>query len=391
MDNGGKVTMIYRRTKKEMPVGDDEIKALLEEGIELIELAAPLSISSSNSKLYLKCTKMKLGDEDESGRGKPIPIEKSEFHLDFDTIITAIGQDIVLDFIEGNKLNVNSVTNETQIPNVFAGGDFLRGADSLINAMGDGRKVAEIIIQRSIEDYKLPEIIPSKKISLVEFQRKQSYREFGTSLPEIGVDERSGFELVHPVLDEEAAKREAERCLFCEDICNICIGVCPNFSNVSFDIEPTELPVWEATLNGDDYKVEKIDTFIIKQRNQIFNIGDFCNECGNCDTFCPTNGAPYKTKPHFYLTEDSFYCEETGYYLSDNFLKFKTNGRIESLTYSNNGLTYETDEVVASFSEDDFSLIDIKTKSDTIQKINFKQAVEMYFLLKNLKNFSIFK
>jgi len=169
MDNGGKVTMIYRRTKKEMPVGDDEIKALLEEGIELIELAAPISIRQLNSELVLECLKMKLGDKDESGRRRPIPIEKSEFNMKFNTIITAIGQDIALNFVEGNKLNVNETTNETDIPSVFAGGDFLRGADSLINAMGDGRKVAEKIIRRSIEAYKLPKIKPAKKISLMEF------------------------------------------------------------------------------------------------------------------------------------------------------------------------------------------------------------------------------
>ncbi len=373
-----------------MPVGDDEIKALLDEGIILIELTAPLSISPNNSELSLKCIKMKLGDEDESGRRRPIPIEKSEFNISFDTIITAIGQNIVLDFVEGNKLNVNEATNETQIANVFAGGDFLRGADSLINAMGDGRKVAENIIRRSIEDYKIPKLTPDKKISLAEFQRKQAYREYGNSLPEIDVDERTGFDLVNPVLDEEIAKREAERCLFCEDLCNICIGVCPNFSNVSFEAEPTELPVWEVTLNGDDYTIEKIDTFIIKQGNQIFNIGDFCNECGNCDTFCPTSGAPYKTKPHFYLTEESFNSEEIGYYLNNKSLKFKSNGRLELLSFKDDFLIYETSEVVVKFNQNDFSVSDIKFKSDAANGIELRHAAEMYFLLKSLIDYSLF-
>jgi putative selenate reductase len=390
MDNGGKVTMIYRRTKKEMPVGDDEIKALLDEGIILIELTAPLSISPNNSELSLKCIKMKLGDEDESGRRRPIPIEKSEFNMSFDTIITAIGQDIVLDFVEGNKLNVNEATNETQIANVFAGGDFLRGADSLINAMGDGRKVAEIIIQRSIEVYKLPKLTPAMKISQLEFQRKQAYREFGSSLPEIDVDERTGFDLVNPVLDEETAKREAERCLYCEDLCNICIGVCPNFSNVSFNAEKTEIPIWQVNKNGDDLAIKKVDSFIIKQGNQIFNIGDFCNECGNCDTFCPTSGAPYKTKPHFYLTEESFNSEEIGYYLNNNSLKFKSNGRLESLSFKDDFLIYESSEVVVKFNQNDFSVSDITFKSNVTNKIELRHAAEMYFLLKSLIDYSLF-
>ena len=92
---------------------------------------------------------MELGQEDESGRRKPVPIKGSEFELRFNSIITAIGQDVVLDFLPGNKLQVNAKTYETQFGNVFAGGDVLRGADSLINAIGDGRTAAKRIIEKS--------------------------------------------------------------------------------------------------------------------------------------------------------------------------------------------------------------------------------------------------
>jgi len=387
----GKVTMIYRRTKKEMPVGDDELKAVLDEGIELLELTAPLSVGRNNeSALQLKCIKMKLGDEDESGRRRPIPVENSEYVLSFDTIITAIGQDISLDFVEENHFNINEKTYETQIPNVFAGGDAIRGADSLINAMGDGKRAAKIIIKRAIDNYKISEPELTYKMTPAEFQKTQAHRIFGSGLPEISLDKRKSFEMVHPVLDEETAKQEAARCLFCEDICNICVGVCPNFSNVSFDAEKTELPVWRVNKNDDNFSIKKIDSFIVKQGNQIFNIGDFCNECGNCDTFCPTSGAPYKTKPHFYLTEESFNSENTGYYLFDNTLKFKSGGSIESLTLCDEILTYESDKVVVKFKRKDFSIFDIKFKSDVSNEIELKNAAEMWFLLKSLKNYSLF-
>lgn len=391
ISNDGNVTMIYRRTKKEMPVGDDELKAVLDEGIELLELTAPLSVNRSNgSALQLKCIKMKLGDEDESGRRRPIPVENSEFVLSFDTIITAIGQDISLDFVKENHLNINEETYETQIPNVFAGGDAIRGADSLINAMGDGKKAAEIIIKRAIDNYKIAKPELTYKMTEAKFQKSQAYRIFGSSLPEISLDKRKSFEMVHPVLDEEAAKREAARCLFCEDVCNICIGVCPNFSNVLFNAEKTELPIWQVNKNGDDLSIKKVDSFIVKQGNQIFNIGDFCNECGNCDIFCPTSGAPYKTKPHFYLTEKSFNSENLGYYLFNNILKFKSNGNIESLTLCDELLTYESDKVVVKFKQTDFSISDIKFKSEMTNEIELRRAAEMYFLLKSLKNNSLF-
>ena len=390
-DSGGKITMIYRRTKKEMPVGDDEIKVVIDEGIELLELTAPLSISRNDGNLNLKCIKMELGEKDESGRGRPIPVDNTEFDLTFDTIITAIGQDISYDFIDEKSIKINQKTFETQIPNVFAGGDVLRGADSLINAMGDGKKVAEEIINRSKKVLKIVPDEQTKKLSLEEFQKIQAYREFGGDLPEISLDKRNGFEMVHPVLDEATAQKEAARCLFCEDVCNICVGVCPNFSNVSFEVEKTELPVWQINKNGNNLSFKQVDTFVVKQGNQILNIGDFCNECGNCDTFCPTNGAPYKTKPHFYLTEESFNSEKLGYYLTNNSLKFKKAGNSECLTLSNGAMIYESDEVVVNIKHNDFTISDIKFKSDKIKEINLNHAVEMIFLFQNLKNNPLFK
>ncbi len=192
--------MIYRRTKKEMPVGSDEIKALLDEGVKLIELTSPVSITkNSDNVLALECIKMELGEEDESGRRRPVPVKESEFEMKFDSIITAIGQDIVLDFLPGGKLQVNTNTYETQFENVFAGGDVLRGADSLINAIGDGRNAAKRIIEKS-KNISHKKIEVTNKLSLAEFQKKQANREFGIKLPEIDLSERNSFELVNPVL-----------------------------------------------------------------------------------------------------------------------------------------------------------------------------------------------
>ncbi|MCB9205895.1 MAG: FAD-dependent oxidoreductase [Ignavibacteriales bacterium] len=118
----GNVAVVYRRTIKEMPADPEEIKALVEEKIYIFELATPLSINKSDDQLELVCTKMELGQPDESGRRRPIPIKDSEFSMKFDSIITAIGQDTILDFIEDEKL-VLGINNETQFPNIFAGGD----------------------------------------------------------------------------------------------------------------------------------------------------------------------------------------------------------------------------------------------------------------------------
>ena len=385
----GNVTMIYRRTKNEMPVGDDEIEALLDEGVKLIELTSPVSIAKDDKNdLVLECNKMELGQEDESGRRRPVPVKGSEYKLKFNSIITAIGQDIVLDFLPGNKLLVNAKTYETQFENVFAGGDVLRGADSLINAIGDGRTAAKRIIEKSkIDSHKKIEV--TKKLSLAEFQKKQAHREFGIKLPETDLSERKSFELVNPVLNDEQAIKEAERCLYCDDICNICVGVCPNFANVAFESDKMNLPVYCVYKNGSDKIFEVINFFEIKQNNQILNVADFCNECGNCVTFCPTSGSPFQTKPRFYLTEDSFNKEEYGYYIFQNQIKYKNKSGIEYLTFKNNFMTYESDNVIVKFKIDNFDLVEVKFKTDGIDKLNLERVTEMYFLFKNLKNHSL--
>jgi putative selenate reductase len=386
----GKVTMIYRRTKKEMPVGDDEIISLLEEGIELLELTNPVSISKNNGRINLECIKMKLGEKDESGRRRPVPIKGSEYVLSFDTVISAIGQEIVLDFLPENKLIIRE-GNETQIPKVFAGGDVLRGADSLINAMGDGNRVAQKIIKLAKKESPVHQTEVKPKLNPAEFQKKQAYRTFGPELPEIPLKQRKSFDLVHPVLDKETAMKEAERCLYCEDLCNICIGVCPNFANVSFTAESTEIPVYKISKNGDGFSSEKFDSFIVNQTNQIFNIGDFCNECGNCNTFCPTSGAPYKTKPIFHLTEENFLAEEKGYYFDNETLRCKNGNSLESIQINEDKIIYESSDVEAVFKQLDFSVIDVIFKNGKCTSVILNRAAEMYFLLKNLKDFSIFK
>ena len=387
----GKVIMLYRRTKAEMPAGQDEIIALLDEGVELSELVAPIAVHSNmNNLLSIECIKMQLREKDESGRRKPVPINGSEFNLEFENIITAIGQDVELDFLPGKKLIINNKTNETQIANVFAGGDAIRGADSLINAMSDGRKAAENIIKKAIEKKQITLEKTEYKLSPQEFLRKQAFREFGVPLPEIELSKRNGFDLVNPVLDEDIAVKEAQRCLYCDDVCNICVGVCPNFANIGFNANAVDIPIYKATKNDGKIEVSTERNFSITQKNQILTIGNFCNECGNCNTFCPTSGAPYKTKPQFYLTGESFMNEPIGYYYSEGVLKFKNNDHLEILSINENFLTYESDFVSAKFSNDNFTLIDIQFNSDSVDEVNLYKAAEMCFLINNLKNVSIF-
>lgn len=386
----GNVTMIYRRTKNEMSADAEEIHDLFEENIELLELTAPLSFKLNNSQLAINSIKMELKEADNSGRPRPVMIKGSEFELTFDNVITAIGQDLELDFIPGNKLITDNETGETQIPNVFAGGDAVRGADSLINSMGDGKKIAAFIAQRAGQKLHSGKNEIAKNLSPAEFQKKQAFREFGVDYPTIDPENRISFDLVHSTLDDKSAMKEAERCLYCDDICNTCVGVCPNFANVAFISDEIDIPVYKAVRINGSVNIKISDRLTIKQKNQILNVADFCNECGNCTTFCPTSGDPYKTKPRFHLSEDSFNKEESGFFIDGNVIKYKENGSVQTLFENEDHYIYDTEEVKATFGINDFSISEIMFKDESFNTADFRKAAEMIFLLKNLKEFTIF-
>ncbi|MDZ4203618.1 MAG: putative selenate reductase subunit YgfK, partial [Bacteroidales bacterium] len=238
----GKVTILYRRTVKEMPADMGEIEAVMEEGIEIMELAAPVRIYTKNGKAHsITCVRMKLGNEDASGRPHPVIIPGSEFDVIADTIIPAIGQELAFDF--GDKVLLRSFPGsyETQIPGVFIGGDAMRGASTAINAIGDGRKVAQEIIDRENVLFRTkPENNrPTRELNWHMSQRAKRIRPVQTR--EIPIEERRSFNLVSSALTREEAIYEASRCLLCDEVCNICTTVCPNLAFFSSDVEPMSI------------------------------------------------------------------------------------------------------------------------------------------------------
>lgn len=388
----GKVTIIYRRTINEMPADQGEIKAVLEEGMEILELVSPEKILVKNGKVKgIVCAKMKLGEKDASGRQKPVKIEDSEFEISCDAIIPAVGQSKDINFTSEDLLLSNTKTYKTKIKNVFIGGDALRGAATAIKAIGDGRKAAENIMKQAGIDHKLKFELEKKDVSKKELLLKRSKRIRGNELKELDLSKRKSFDLVAETLDEKTIIEEASRCLYCDEICNICTTVCPNFANYGYEIEPISISLKKAIVDTSGkitYENDKV--FEVTQQHQILNIANFCNECGNCNTFCPTSRAPYKDKPKFYLTISSFNEAEEGYYLASlgdrKNLIFKQKGDIKTLTETEEEYIYETDHISARFNKNDFSLIETECKTPCVKQIHFHIAAEMSILLKAAEN-----
>ena len=217
------VTIIYRRTRTEMPANPEEIDGAIEERVKIQFLAAPSRISRENDMVRVECIHMELGEPDASGRRRPEPIKGSEFTMEFDTVIVAIGQrpDIPPEFNlhtgRGNRIEVATDTLTTSREGVFAGGDAVTGPSVVIEAIAAGRKAAE-----SIDKY-----LGGKGIideALVETQEMNPYLgrdgDFAyicrAQMPTLSLVQRlKGFSEIELGFGEEAAIKEAKRCLKC--------------------------------------------------------------------------------------------------------------------------------------------------------------------------------
>jgi NADPH-dependent glutamate synthase beta subunit-like oxidoreductase len=158
---GSEVSVLYRRSRQEMPALEEEIEAAEKEGVNIQYLVAPIEVQSENGRVTgLKCIRMGLGEVDETGRRRPVPIEGSEHTISVDMVIIAVGQASELSFLVREievlkgSIAVDPLTMETNLPGVFAGGDAVSGPASVIEAMVAGR-IAAVSIGRYLNGMKL--------------------------------------------------------------------------------------------------------------------------------------------------------------------------------------------------------------------------------------------
>ena len=222
------VSIIYRRSREEMPANVEEIEEAEQEGVKITYLAAPTKVIGGNGKVKaMQCLRMELGEFDASGRRRPIPIEGSEFDIDVDTIIAAIGQapdlsflpiDSGFDITKGQTFVVDPVTLATNQPGIFAGGDLVTGPDTVIEAMAAGERAA-ISIDRYLQGKSMTEDRLRQPERRVEIPRAmEELEEKGRiGVPTLSLRERlGGFEEVNLGYSEERAIEEARRCLRCD-------------------------------------------------------------------------------------------------------------------------------------------------------------------------------
>mgnify|MGYP001316076819 CR=1 FL=1 len=234
------VTIVYRRTRAEMPANDWEIEEALEEGVELEVLAQPVEVLSEDGHISaVRCVRMRLGEPDASGRRRPIPIEDSEFEIPCDALVAAIAQAPEISFLDPDHgleitrwgtFKVKPDTLETNQPGIFAGGDAAAGPGALIEGIAAGRRGA-LSIDRYLRGVPLltpreREPLPTTELTEGEIAQMVARGEVDLQprqeTPKTPVSDRLGdFREVELRMSEEQALSEAARCLSC-GLCSEC-------------------------------------------------------------------------------------------------------------------------------------------------------------------------
>ncbi len=278
------VSIVYRRTRSEMPAHFEEIIQMAEEGIHVHQLTIPSRILGSYGKIdFLECLMATLGEPDESGRRRPTPIDGSEYKMPVGAIIAAIGQKPAikrypcfgsLDLTRRETIRIRSHNQQTNIPDVFAGGDAVTGPATVVEAIGGGKRAA-FAMHAFLRDQKMPEkvsIRPRAMIAPIVLDYHQKSFVQRQEIPLIDLDRRMhSFDRVELGLDEIAAREEAKRCMRCDicERCGKCVEVCRDRLGVS---AIRFFHAGESSLILKDY---------------VHGLPK-CIGCGSCVNICPT-------------------------------------------------------------------------------------------------------
>jgi len=231
--------LVYRRTRKYMPADAEELELAIADGVKFLELVSP--VEQKDGRLI--CKKMVLGEPDASGRRSPVETDET-VEIPCDTVISAVGEKVDAEFLASCGVETDDKGRpdfKTNLENVYAGGDAFRGPATVVEGIADAAAFAEAVVGAKHEAR-----IPAH----AHASREDAVARKGVLC--------------------ESAKREGDRCLSCNVVCQACADVCPNRANVV-----VKLPDGRA---------------------QILHVDRMCNECGNCLVFCPYDSAPYKDK-----------------------------------------------------------------------------------------------
>lgn len=306
------VNLVYRRSRKEMPANEAEIEEAEFEGVNIYYLTAPIEVLGKNGKVCgMACTKMKLGEPDDSGRRRPIPIKDSDFVVETDTIIAAISQEPDLTFLgpdhgfgisRWRTFVADEATLATPRPGVFAGGDAVTGPNTVIDAIAAGHLAAQSI-DRYLKGEPLQQALtPERPVETeIKADLKRQKKKKRAEMPMIARRRRiAGFDEVELGFNEATAIAEAQRCLRCGPCseCFVCVPECRKRVTVLSFPHDTEDLLFRLPAGFDDVDVRSNPLpglLRIGRRKELvvqmtpttcYVNSEVCRGCGDCVTVC---------------------------------------------------------------------------------------------------------
>ncbi|MBI9107323.1 MAG: FAD-dependent oxidoreductase [Spirochaetales bacterium] len=283
---GAEVTILYRRTRAEMPASDFEIDEALHEGVKIEYLAAPTAIEKDGEGLSVQCIRMELGEADASGRRRPVPVKGSEHRIGASSVIGAIGQKVVPDSVtqlgveltRWGSILTDERTYMTGRPGVFACGDCQTGADIAVRAAGAGRKAAYSIDQYlEGEEVTGEPVLFNSKMGELNGVSEKLFEGVAArdkvEMPLIGDQRRvTTFDEIETGFTTQAARKEAERCLKCG---------CDAADDCKLRDYSTRYGADQEYFQGErrEYDIDKTHELVKMEFNKCIN-------CGNCVRAC---------------------------------------------------------------------------------------------------------
>ncbi len=281
------VTVAYRRTRNEMPADVEEVEQAEEEGIRFSFLTVPVEVVGENGRLTgLKCLRAELVKVEGSDRMSPRPVEGSDFIMEADAVIAAIGQRVDIDcmadglceleWTRRSTFHVNPVSMETSEPGVFAAGDAVTGPATVVEAIGGGKRAAEAI-DRYLSGIPQPEMPPvpvrRRRLDHLEVPASTKMALKRPEMPLLNLDRRrTTFQQVELGYTENQVREEARRCLRC-DICMRC-GKCVEICRDKMKVDALQFGHLDF-----DHPVP----------TDFRHTEDVCILCGACATNCPND------------------------------------------------------------------------------------------------------
>lgn len=401
------VFILFEKSISEMTAGKTEIQMAIEEGIKIIDNQTPEQINFKlnnlimiehtgpiESSILIKSNKNtyeldKLSNVETNQVMEHKMVQHTTHTISkfmyFDHIIPASELKPVSDLLPPDELDIARKNYHTRTKNVFAIGGMLYGEAGILRIIADGRKVAQLIIENEHINFPIPPVKELTKEEIDQLKLKKFKRKPAIQQKTTPPDDRFNFNPVVIPRSQVEAINEASRCLQCDVLCNLCVMVCPNLAFVGFEIDPEKVKVPVIKVLKNSLKVEYREHPGLKQKFQVLNIADWCNECGNCTNFCPTAGVPYTDKIRVHFNQEGFKSDDNCFYITSQNkqiqISCKKHGNLSVLSEMWDAWIYENDNCMIILNRDSFEIEHIDLFNNDIKSMVLDEIAEMKLIL----------